>query len=86
MIVQLGKRTNKEAIEEVIFTLCNYKEMKISELSAVLGRSDKYLLREFITPMRESGKLVYTKPEMPNHPEQSYKVMPAEIKRQQDQN
>lgn len=87
MIVQLGKRTNnKEAIEEVILALCNYKEMKISELSALLGRSDKYLLREFITPMRESGKLVYTKPEMPNHPEQSYKVMPAEIKRQQDQN
>ena len=73
MVQQLGKRTsNKEAFEEVINALCNWKEMKISELSAVLGRSDKYLLREFITPMREAGKLMYTKPEMPNHPEQAY--------------
>lgn len=73
MIAQLGKRTNnKEAVEEVIFALCEWKEMKISELSAVLGRSDKYLLREFISPLRDSGKLVYTKPEMPNHPEQAY--------------
>ncbi len=73
MIGQLGKRTgNKEAVEEVIIALCARKEMKISELSAVLGRSDKYLLREFISPLREEGKLMYTKPEMPNHPEQAY--------------
>lgn len=75
MIMQLGKRTNnKEAFEDVIIALCGWKEMKISELSAVIGRSDKYLLREFITPMREAGKLSYTKPEMPNHPEQAYKA------------
>jgi ATP-dependent DNA helicase RecG len=74
MVVNLGKRTNnKEVVEEVINSLCSWKEMRISELSAVLGRSDKYLLREFITPMREAGKLVYTKPEMPNHPDQAYK-------------
>ena len=73
LVLQLGKRTNnKEAVEEVIIVLCKWEEMKISELSAVLGRSDKYLLREFITPMREAGKLAFTKPEMPNHPEQAY--------------
>ena len=71
----LGKRTNnKETIEEIISALCDWKSMKLLELSAVLERSDKYLLREFITPMREAGKLTYTIPEMPNHPEQAYKT------------
>ncbi|MDE3248182.1 MAG: putative DNA binding domain-containing protein [Bacteroidota bacterium] len=74
ILLQLGRRTsNKEAVEAVITSLCKWKELKISELSAILGRSDKYLLREFITPLRESNKLTYTIPDMPNHPEQAYK-------------
>lgn len=84
MIMQLGKRTlNKEAVESVIYAICDWKPMKISELSSVLGRSDKYLLREFISPMREAGRLVYTIPDMPNHPEQSYKTLKSDIKDQQ---
>ena len=76
LIAQLGKRSaNRDSIINVIKELCSWKQMKISELSAVLGRTDKYLLREFITPLRESGELEYTIPDMPNHPEQAYKTV-----------
>ena len=37
-----------------------------------LHRGDKYLLFNFKKPMREEGILVYTIPEMPNHPDQTY--------------
>lgn len=75
-VEQIGKRSNnREAIEEVILAVCGWKTMKISDLSKVLGRTDKYLLREFITPLRDSGKLEYTIPDMPNHPEQAYRTV-----------
>ncbi len=83
MIRQLGKRTNnKEAVEDVIYAICNWKSIKILELSGLLGRSDKYLLREFITPMREAGRLTYTFPEMPNHPDQAYRALHQDSKNQ----
>lgn len=76
MINKLGKRTNnKEEIEDIIYAICEYKTIKIPELSALLGKTEKYLLREYMSPMRESGKLAYTFPEMPNHPEQAYKAV-----------
>lgn len=77
IINQLGKRTNnKETIERIILVVCYCKSMKILELSAIPGISNKYLLREFITPMREKAKLTYTISDMPNHPEQAYKTVP----------
>lgn len=76
MINRLGKRiTDKEKINELIKEICSWKPMKISELSPILGRTDKYLLREFVTPLRENGELEYTEPAMPNHPEQAYKTV-----------
>jgi len=74
-IAQLGKRASKkEIMEEVILLLCAWKPQKISELSALLERTDKYLLREFIGPMRRGGGINYTIPEMPNHPHQAYEI------------
>jgi ATP-dependent DNA helicase RecG len=71
---RLGKRSNdKEAIRHLIVELCNYKSMTVNEISSLIARSEKYVLREFITPLREAGQLHYTLPNMPNHPAQSYK-------------
>jgi len=61
-------------IQGVILALCAWKPLKSAEIVGILGRSEKYLLRNFITPLRESGKLEYTHPEMPNHPQQAYKT------------
>ncbi len=62
-------------VENVILDLCRWKPLKSSELVGIIGRTEKYLLRNFITPLRESGKLEYTYPEMPNHPQQAYKTV-----------
>ncbi|QOJ27796.1 MAG: putative DNA binding domain-containing protein [Ignavibacteriales bacterium] len=62
-------------LEAVVLELCAWRTLKSSELSGILGRSEKYLLRNFLTPLRESGKLAYGFPEMPNHPQQAYKTV-----------
>lgn len=75
-IEQLPKRiNNKEIIINIIIKLCRIKPFKISELSTILGKSDKYLLREFIRPLLNENKIVYLYPDMINHPEQAYKTI-----------
>lgn len=73
LVNQLGLRTkNEEDVKTVIVALCKWKPLKLSELAIILHRGDKYLLYNFVKPMREAGILAYTIPEMPNHPEQAY--------------
>lgn len=67
---------NKDHIllSNLILELCRWSPLKSSDLAKILGRSEKYFIRNFITPLRESGRLEYVYPEMPNHPAQAYKT------------
>ena len=72
----LGKRTNdKEKISSIILQLCVNKPMKSKVIASVLGKSEKYILREFLKPLLEDKRINYTIPEMINHPEQAYTVI-----------
>lgn len=72
----LGKRTNdKEKISSIILQLCVNKPMKSKVIASVLGKSEKYILREFLKPLLEDKRISYTIPEMINHPEQAYTVI-----------
>lgn len=76
IVNDLPLRSNDPALlEAAILVICEYKPYKSVELSAILGRSEKYLLRTFLTRLREEGKLEYTHPEMSNHPQQAYKTV-----------
>ena len=58
----------------VVLSLCGWRALSVTELSGLLGRTPKYLLREFVKPMVEAGALEYTEPEMINHPRQAYRA------------
>ncbi|MDP3929236.1 MAG: ATP-binding protein [Bacteroidota bacterium] len=76
IVNDLPQRSNDPAlVEAAILVICEYQPYKSVELSAILGRSEKYLLRNFLTRLREEGKLEYTHPEMANHPQQAYKTV-----------
>jgi ATP-dependent DNA helicase RecG len=60
---------------DVIVKLCAWRELRAYEIADLLGRSEKYILRKFITPLRESGRLAHTIPDMVNHPQQAYKAV-----------
>lgn len=72
LIKNLGKKSDQETMENVILQLCRWKPLTLDQISGYLSRDPKHLFRVYIKPLRESGKLQYTKPEMPNHPEQAY--------------
>ena len=70
-----GKTSDKEKMKNYICELCSVRELSVKQLSILLTKQDKYLLHNFIKPMREEGKIEYTIPDMPNHPEQAYKTV-----------
>jgi ATP-dependent DNA helicase RecG len=65
---------NPQIIEDVIIKICYLRPYKSSEIAGILGRTDKYILRTFISPMEKKGVLEYVFPDMPNHPDQAYKT------------
>lgn len=72
-IDSLGKRTNdKDKISSIILQLCAHKAMKSKAIASVLGKSEKYILREFLKPLLDEKRISYTIPEMINHPDQAY--------------
>jgi len=73
---QIGQRNNnKEVMEQLILALCEWRELSIGQLASTVNRTEKHLLHNYITPLKNSGKLQYTHPEMPNHPQQAYKTV-----------
>ena len=74
-IAKIGKRSqDKELIKEVMCDLCKWQPLSLRKLSEILGRNDKYLLEYYVTPLREEGRLLYTIPDMPSHPDQAYQT------------
>jgi ATP-dependent DNA helicase RecG len=72
-IENLGEREkNTDKIKTLIYDLCLHKSYSIRQLASLLNRKENTVFRNYINPMREEGKLQYTIPDMPKHPEQAY--------------
>ncbi len=72
-IDSLGERENDSTkIKNIIYELCSLKSYTLKQIALILNRKENYTLRNYIVPMREEGKLQYTIPDMPKHPDQAY--------------
>ena len=75
LLQTVGRRTaDKEKMSELLIEICKWKPSTLKELSQIVQRNEKYLLENFITALREAGRLAFTIPDMPNHQEQGYKI------------
>ena len=75
-IEQIGKRTrDKELLFSIVVDLCKITPRSISEIAKIIHRTDNYVKHDLVAPLRESGRLTYTIPDMINHPNQKYKVV-----------
>ncbi|WP_028296660.1 ATP-binding protein [Olivibacter sitiensis] len=66
---------DKSLLADFICRLCEADSFQIHELSIILNKTEKYLLFNFIKPLREKGMLEYTIPDMPNHFKQAYRAV-----------
>ena len=68
-----GQGFTDDEIKDLIYEICKNKSCSVKELSILLNRKENTVFRNYIVPLKEEGKLVYTIPDMPNHPDQAYK-------------
>ncbi|MBL0317938.1 MAG: hypothetical protein IPP74_01315 [Alphaproteobacteria bacterium] len=72
----LGKSPRRERTKAMIKKLCMWQELSADQLTELLGKTDKkHLVRTLINPMISEGLLIYTHPEMINHPRQKYRAV-----------
>jgi ATP-dependent DNA helicase RecG len=72
----LSKRQkSKDGIKNIILNLCSWKPISLQQLSQLLQKQPKYLLKSYIQPLMGEGLLKYVYPEMPNHPNQAYETV-----------
>ncbi|MDI9337370.1 MAG: hypothetical protein QM539_02975 [Alphaproteobacteria bacterium] len=61
--------------------ICNWKPQTLYHLSIYLEKSPKYILINFVKPLRTKGYLGFTKKNVSNHPNQAYKTIKIKIKK-----
>ncbi len=74
-IANLGQRATRQDIEYAVWKLCDWRALQVTEIAAFLERNRKYVQNQFLSPMIKQGKLIYTYPENPAHPQQAYKAV-----------
>ncbi len=70
----LGKRAQPEEVQDVIVRLCDWRPMRLAQLAALLDRNPEYIRGEYISPLLQSGRIEYTIPDTPAHPQQAYRT------------
>lgn len=74
-IAAAGVRPRQEALRTLIIELCGWRPHSARELAELLGKRDpRELVRQHLRPLVEAGALAYEFPEMPNHPQQKYRL------------
>lgn len=70
----IGKRASEKQMNLFLLSVCQWKDMKLQRIAALLDRQPKYILQKYIQPLMQDEKLDYTIPDMPNHPKQKYTI------------
>lgn len=71
---RLGRRATPEELDNVLISLAAWRPMTLEELSHLTGRDAAHLRSRNIKRLLTEGRLAYTHPDEPNHPEQKYTV------------
>lgn len=68
----IGQRHPPEEVRQVVVDLCRLRAWRVEELASLLRRNAETVRQNYLRPLMREGKLVMTKPNEPNDPEQAY--------------
>ena len=74
-LLLLSKRSSKESLRQIIFSLCAWRPLSTKQLALYTNRTDHHILHNYLQPMIREGLLEYTIPDKPNHAEQAYRTV-----------
>ena len=74
----MGQRHPPGEVCDAVVELCRLRDWPADELATLLRRHPRYVRNNYLRPLMRDGRLVMTRPEEPNDPQQAYRAVGAE--------
>lgn len=71
----IGRRHPPQETQDLVVALCRLRAWRVDELALVLRRNHEVVRQNYLRPLMRDGRLVMTRPEEPNDPQQAYRTM-----------
>ena len=71
----IGQRHPPQEIQGLVVELCALRAWRTDELSLVLRRNPEVVRQNYLRPLMREGRLLMTRPDEPNDPQQSYRAV-----------
>ena len=71
----IGQRHPPQEIQNLVVALCSLRAWPVDELAQVLRRNPEVVRQNYLRPLMRDGRLVMTRPEEPNDPQQAYRAV-----------
>jgi hypothetical protein len=75
----LGQRHPPQVVRDVVVALCQVRAWRADELSTVLRRNPEVVRQNYLRPLMREGRLIMTRPQEPNDPQQAYRAVGSEV-------
>ena len=70
----IGQRHPREEVRELVLALAGARDWRVEELATLLRRNPESVRQNYLRPLMREGRLVMTRPEEPNDPQQAYRA------------
>ena len=70
----IGLRHPPEKVRELVLALAEARAWRVEELATLLRRNPESVRQNYLRPLMREGRLVMTRPEEPNDPQQAYRA------------
>ena len=70
----VGRRHPPQQIQALVLALCTLRAWPVDDLARVLRRNPEVVRQSYLRPLMRDGRLVMTRPEQPNDPQQTYRA------------
>ncbi|MEF8704700.1 MAG: hypothetical protein V5B32_15945 [Candidatus Accumulibacter sp. UW26] len=71
----IGQRRPPEEMRELVVALCQHRDCHAEELALLLARNVETVRQNYLRPLLRAGRICMTRPDVPNDPEQAYRVV-----------
>ena len=69
----IGQRRPPAEVQDLVIALCSSRPWRVEELATLLRRNPENVRQSYLRPLMKEGRLVMTRPEEPNDPQQAYR-------------
>ncbi len=71
----IGQRRPPQEVQDLVVALCAQQDWAVEELSTLLRRNPEVVRQSYLRPLMREGRLVMTRPDEPNSPDQTYRAV-----------